>query len=83
MAIFGPATLADGDAIVVPTGEGIRLTIITGAGATATYSRVDDHDASAHGTTGTVAASTRLSIDTDWPYYRVSVAGGTCRVAVI
>lgn len=64
-----------------------KITIITGAGATATYSRVDSMDAVAH-TTGvengtTVPANTKETIDVDWPFFRVSVAGGTCRVGAI
>jgi hypothetical protein len=78
--------LDDGQSVVIPTYVGERnLTVITGAGATATISRVDDIGASAH-TTGaenqfTVAATTRTVTAIDWPYYRISVAGGACRVS--
>lgn len=77
-------TLADGESLVITPGSG-WLTVISGAGATVTVSRVDSRRATAH-TTGTensftVAATTRTTTEVDWPYYRVSVAGGPCRIA--
>jgi hypothetical protein len=80
-------TLQDGEAIVVDCRRVVRLSVITGAGATATVSRVDSGGATAH-TTGasnqfTVGASSRTTTDVDWPFYRVSVAGGSCRVGTV
>lgn len=81
-------TVGAGEAAVFETaGFGVRITVITGTGATATVSRVDSFDADAH-TTGsenqfTVAANTRQVTDADWPFYRVSSAGGTTRVAYV
>lgn len=82
-----PFTVADGAQICLDA-SGLRLvTIIAGAGATVTVSRVDAPDASAH-TTGTqnsftVAADTRTATTIDWPFYLISVAGGPCRVASV
>jgi len=79
--------LADGAAHNIDARGGLNLTIITGTGATATYSRVDSKDATAHtsGTEngGTVSANTKLVIQNDWPFYRVSSAGGTTRVGLV
>lgn len=85
--LTGVVDLADGQAIVLPASDAIRLTVIAGAGATVTVSRVDDQNAVAH-TVGaenqfTVAAATLLVTEVDWPYYRISVAGGSCRVAMV
>ena len=85
--LTGVINLAAGEAFVVDTSGSERFSIIAGAGATVTYSRVDSKDADAH-TTGTenqdtVAATTIETIDTDWPFYRVSVAGGSCRIAAV
>ena len=82
----GVTALADGGAAVVDARGFGNLTVITGAGATATVSRVDAADAAAH-TTGTensftVAPTTATVTPVDWPFYRVSVAGGACRVAL-
>jgi hypothetical protein len=78
--------LADGESFVFDVRGALRLTVITGAGADATVSRVDSVAASAH-TTGvnafTVAENTKTTTDADWPFYRVSVAGGACRVAIV
>lgn len=78
-------SLAAGEAVVIDARGLSTITVITGAGATATVSRVDDDGASAH-TTGTenqftVAATTRTATTIDWPFFRVSVSGGSCRVA--
>lgn len=93
-----PVSLADGDAVVIDARGMATLTIITGSGATATYSRVDSRPPRTAGpaatasvvpaaTTGTengatVAATTKLAITVDWQFYRVSVAGGTCRIGL-
>lgn len=63
-----------------------NLTVISGSGATTTVSRVDSMAAAAH-TTGTenqftVAATTKTVTAVDWPFYRISVAGGPCRFAL-
>lgn len=80
-------SLAAAASTVVDTRGMSRLTIITGTGATATVSRVDSANASSH-TTGTensqtVTANTKEVIDVDWPFYRVSSAGGATRVAAV
>lgn len=78
--------LADGAAVVLDARGFANLTVITGSGATVTVSRVDADDAAAH-TTGTqnqftVAATTNVVTPVDWPFYRCSVAGGSCRIAL-
>jgi hypothetical protein len=51
-----------------------------------TVSRVDTRHATTH-TTGsnafTVAATTKSSIGVDWPFYRVSTAGGPARLSLV
>lgn len=91
---FGPThfqrevvTLPDAGAANFPAQGMARITVITGAGCTATVSRVDSSTASAH-TTGTqnsftVAPTTATITTVDWPYYRVSASGGSCRVGII
>lgn len=81
-----PIALADAGAVVMDTRAMKNLTVITGVGCTATVSRVDTPNANAH-TTGaensfTVAATTKTVTAIDWPFYRVSAAGGPCRIAV-
>ena len=77
-------TLADGEAVVKDALGLAKLTIETGAGCTATWSRVDTYNASAHtAQTATQGASGRTVIDIDWPFFRVSAAGGSCRVAMV
>lgn len=83
-AILG--TLTDGQAIVVQALGRSVLTVIAEAGATATVSRVDAIDASAH-TTGShnqfeVAATNRTATNVDWAFYRISSSGGTVRWAL-
>lgn len=79
-----PVTIADGGAGVFDAIGLAKLTIETGAGCTATWSRVDTFNASAHtAQTGTQGASGRTVIDIDWPFFRVSAAGGSCRVAMV
>lgn len=79
--------LADGEAVTLDARGARNITVITAVGATATFSRVDSPGATAH-TTGSenqssVVANTRTVTAVDWPFYRVSVAGGSCRVAVV
>ena len=75
-------TLADGEWIYLDARGYANFTIITGAGATATVARVDnDGDAATTGTENvfTVAANTRTVTPVDWAWYRIVVAGGSCR----
>jgi hypothetical protein len=86
----GVQELDAGDVVCVDARGMATLTVITAAGATATVSRIDEWEREAvvdDHTTGTqnqftVAASTRTVTPVDWPFYLVSVAGGSCRVAV-
>ena len=79
-----PQPLAAGGAMVVDARGCVSLCIIAGTGATVTYSRVDSMDATVHdGETDTVAATTRETVPVDWPFFRVSVADGSARVAVV
>lgn len=93
-----PIALADGQAVVIDARGLSAITIITGSGATATYSRVDSRPPKTAGpaatadvvpadNTGTqngttVAATTKATITADWQFYRVSVSGGTCRIGL-
>jgi hypothetical protein len=82
------ARLIDGQQVVVAASEYVRnLTVIAGAGAVVTVSRVDSHDVATH-TAGahnqfTVAEETLLTMVVDWPFYLVSVVNGDCRVAIV
>jgi len=80
-------TLIDGAAHNIDARGALNLTIIAGAGATATYSRIDSKDAGSHtsGTEngGTVSSSTKLTFQNDWPFYRISSSGGTTRVGLV
>jgi len=86
--LTGVQTLAAGTAIVVrPENAALKLTIITGAGCVASVSRVDSPTATAH-TTGVnaetdIPQNTRESYEVDWPYFRISAAGGSLRYALI
>ena len=81
--------LNNGQAYTINATNAIRLTVITGAGATAVISRVDsnsqtvDHTVGAENRETDVTANTKKVIDVDWPFYKVSVTGGSCRVALI
>ena len=81
-----PEDLADGDAVNRDARGCVYLTVIAGSGATVTVSRVAGMDAAAHGTgafaVDTVAAGTRETYQVDWPYLRISVAGGTASFAL-
>jgi hypothetical protein len=77
-----------GKGTVIPILECDRtLTVIAEAGAVVTVSRVDSVDTSTHSAGAhnqfTVAAETRTTMTVDWPFYRVSVVGGDCRVASV
>ena len=76
--------MEEDEAMVADVRGCVLLAITAGAGATVTYSRVDSKDAGAHGSdTDTVTTGTFESIPVEWPFYRVSVAGGTAKVAVV
>lgn len=84
---FAVKDLASGAAVVIDARGMKYITVITGSGATATVSRVDTPTASAH-TTGTensftVAATTKTATAVDWPFWRVSVASGPCRIGLV
>lgn len=87
--VFGASarSLADGQGVTVDARGMASLTVIAGAGATVTVSRVDTKNADAHtegeGNSFTVAATERETIPVDWPYYRISTAGGACRYSLI
>ncbi|MGQ0816367.1 MAG: hypothetical protein ACT4O1_18210 [Gemmatimonadota bacterium] len=85
--LTGVQTLAAGEGAVIAAYPGIRLAVITDTGCTATLSRVDAAGATAH-TTGsknqeTIAADTRRVVDIDWPFIRLSAAGGPLRYALV
>ncbi|TVQ98312.1 MAG: hypothetical protein EA398_13505 [Deltaproteobacteria bacterium] len=76
-----PTSLADGEGVSVVTFGATYLTVIPGAGATVTVSRIDEWGDDSHGPAPTNITET-TTLDVDWPYYRVSVADGTARFAV-
>lgn len=82
MILTGPVTIADGAAQVFDVSSGIRFSIFPASGTTATYSRVDSKTAASHDTT-TTAVTALTAIDVDWPFFRVSSAGGATRVALV
>jgi hypothetical protein len=63
------------------------VTVITGAASTATVSRVDSDGAVADSgdvaANQSVAIATRLNITVDWPFYRVTAATGSVRLACV
>lgn len=73
-------SLADGEGVVISAGGYGYLTMIPAGGGTVTYSKVDEVNASAHDA-GSATTATELSLAVQWPFYRVSVAGGTARIA--
>jgi hypothetical protein len=72
-------TLADTEGVTVDVRGLKALSIMPGAGATVTYSRVDTSGAAAHGD-GQATTAAFLSLDVQWPFYRVTTAGGSCKV---
>lgn len=84
--LTGVIDLADGDACLVQAYQGIRLTMIPNGG-TVTYSKVDEPDTAPdpanHNTATEVDITDETTIDVAWPWYLVSVAGGTARVALV
>jgi hypothetical protein len=79
--------LASGGSTVVDARGMATLTVIAGAGATVTVSRVDSATAVADSTDTqgnfTVAAGAMTATPVDWPFYRVTSAGGAARVGVV
>lgn len=76
-------SLADTGVVNVDARGFLNLTVVSGAGCTTTVSRVDSLGATSH-TTGTensftVAAGVRTVTEVDWPFYRISAAGGPSR----
>ncbi len=64
------------------------FTILAPVGSTVTFSRVNSSGASAHVTDPATAqvvvtADTISNIPVDWPFYRVSTAGGPCDVCLV
>jgi len=83
----GVIPLADGEARTLQADGAAFLSVITDATGEATISRVDSNNAAEH-TAGannqiSVAAEAIETIPVDWPYYRISVAGGSARVALV
>lgn len=87
-ALNGVVPIADGAGITLDARGCPVITFITGNTCTLTYSRVDSPSATSHTASevtengDTVTENTRLSLTVDWPYYRVSAAGGAARVWV-
>lgn len=79
-----PVTLAAGEGQTFDIRGNRGVNIIAGAGATATYSKVDSLSASAHDTAtdATVAAGSEAFVE-KWAFIRVSSAGGNTRVCVV
>lgn len=75
--------LSDGEAVVIEAYRGIRLSFIPEGGGTVTYSFVDSRTAAAHDPGTSVSETTSTVLEVSWPFYRVSVAGGNARVALI
>jgi hypothetical protein len=86
MALKLVADIAAGASRVIDATEGFNLSVITGAGTTATIRRVDDMEAGdpgAHAADVAVAAASMETVLVDWPYYRVAAVGGVVRVALV
>lgn len=83
----GVTTIPSGGAAVFDARLCLYFSIITDATCTVTYSRVDSPTASAHTTgaanQGTLTSGTILTLPVDWPWYRISTSGGTCRVSLL
>ena len=81
-----PRTLAAGTSAVIDTRNFSRITITTEAASTATVSRVNSVTAVANSAAVaqnfTVAAATRGVTAVDWPFFRVTAAGGTVHVGL-
>ena len=89
MAVFQRKiiSLAAGDAVTVDARGMKTMSVFAGSGATVTWSRVLSASDTTHGTGNLAvtapAASALESLDVDWPFYRVSTAGGTALVCVV
>lgn len=82
-----PATIAAGASLVVDARGMNILSVITGATSTATIARVDSDGAvadSADAAANTsVTAATKTSVAVDWPFYRITAATASVRVACV
>lgn len=81
--LMAPRTLSDGEGLVVHAYGGIRMSVVVGAGATVSYSRVDSASASSHDAATQVDIVADTDVDVAWPWYYVSTAAGSCRVVVV
>lgn len=79
-------SVAPGGSVVVDARGMTVLSVLTGGG-TATLSRVDSDtaagDAAETAGNASVAATTKLSVTVDWPFYRITAATAACRVACV
>jgi hypothetical protein len=84
--LTGVLQLSDGDAVLLRTYQGIRFTVIPNA-STVRYSKVDDSNLapspSNHDPATQQDVTVETTVDVDWPYYLVSVSGGSARVALV
>jgi hypothetical protein len=72
-----------GEAKVFTLYQGINLTIIPAAGASATYSYVNNEQATAHDTQTQQTISAKYTIPCEWPYVLVTTSGGQVRVGLV
>lgn len=75
-------SLEDGDAEVLEARTADHVQVVPGSGATVTVSKVDSQDASSHDSDSSEDLTSETTRDAVWPFYRVSTAGGSARVAV-
>ena len=82
-----PKVLAAGASTVVDARGMTILTVITGATSTATVSRVDSDaavsDAAETAGNASVSTATKLSVTVDHPFYRITAATASVRVACV
>lgn len=79
-------TVAAGEAVNVDARHGkLNISVICGAGATATLNRIAALDATSavDGDAQVACGAGVTSTPLDWPFYRVVVSGGTATVAVV
>lgn len=80
----GPVlTLSSGTGVTLNTTGMARITILPGAGATVTYSMVDTKTETSHDAGTSTNVTTPTTLDVEWPYYRITTAGGSARVAAV
>lgn len=85
---FEPEEIATGAAKNFDARGFTTFTILAPAGTTVTFSRIMSMAATGHNNDPTAAqetvAATNINAEiVDWPYYRVSAAGGPCQVAFV